>query len=853
MKFHKNVNYFMLTVAFTVLWGSIDFLYIAIQIFSLRNSSIVDTSTAFQSLGSFFSSKPFLNTDPGGSYFSVHASEFLYLLLQAVSLKFSSLSLYAVQTVLTFGAAIPLFLIARNHLRDERSAFFIAIAYLFFPYTQTNVFELLTLFLGLIIFSFYFLETRHFIAFIITFLLSLSTMEFAPLLGVSVGLYLLLVYFLRVKKSSSGSGNLFRLLVDKIWVFLTHIRSNHGAQLGMLIGVVSIVFYIIDSHIILFFSSGTHAITSNLASTGGNLLPTLSSKVESFFQLNSPFAFISFFDPIWLLELPWAIASGITSFGPYWEPGVYYDTYLIPFIVMSAIFGISRLSSFFNDTQSRKKFTRYITALILVISVVSMVSISIVPMAQNIQTSTTYKGNDVAQLAALIPQNAGVFTGSNEMPIVSAHSWNTWIFGSPRPYTLFNASNGPPYNLSGSGFLGASGSYLLYSSNYTGLPKFNNLEVMDSLAGASLEPISDSTSIFLPPGNYQLNASFDYSSASIVKAEIGKGNMSRAFMLERYVVMQPFTVTTPVNLSEISVPATMYPGYYILQSEITVGNNPGKVVAQDSIGRNEYNTPSLQFSFSGQELLPNVTYYFWLWSSGDPGGLYIPLTSGNSSSHASMATIYSGSGTDSYGYYFDSYTNLTNLNKSLEFTIISSSVENKGIVYPSHVMLSIGGMQRNITLTNSNYFTSTVEQNTSSEFVLAASSSFLNGTIKGIAITITSETVLGEGHNQGIPILFWLIAIFSLFAFLIVISFTDIFIPESRRISNISRWLMGLSFLLFYSVLAYFYYSGSFNFTILRVLVSLELISLFSFLIFGNHLRTSDQDKRFPISVFDEP
>lgn len=852
MKMRRRINYFSLTVAFTVLWASLDLLYITIQIYSLKNSTIIDSSTALQSLKSFFLSKPFLNTDPGGSYFSVHASEFLYILLQVVSLKFTIISIYLVQAVITFGASIPLFLIARKHLRDERSSFFLSIAYLIFPYIQTDVFELLTLFMGLIIFSFYFLENRHFIAFMITFLLALSTMEFAPFLGVSIGLYLILVYFLRTRTATSSRGSRIKSLWNKVWKFIIEFKSNRGAQLGVLLAIVSFAFYIIDSHVIALFSGGTHNITSNLAGAGGNLLPTLPSKLESFLQLNSPFALMSFFDPVWLLELPWALASGITTFGPYWDPGVYYDSYLIPFIAISAIFGIQRLSSFFSAESARKKFLRYISGLILAVSLVSMISITLVPMTQSIQPSATVKGSEVSQLASLIPNGAGVYTGANELPIVSSHTWNTWIFGDREEYTLFNVSNGPPYNVSLNGFVGASGSYVLYGSNYSQQPVFNDLQINSSLPGAALSPLSDSASVYLPPGSYEINASIDYKSVNIFKDEIGSGNVSSVYMPEKYVVLQPFTVNTPVNLSEIIVPATMYPGYFILQSEITVGDNLNNVVAQDSIGRNEYNTPFLQFSFSGQELLPNVTYDFWLWSSGVPGGLYVPLSSNSSSASASMAVIYSGSGYDSYGYYFGSYSNMSRLNESLEFTIVGSSVDRIGSIYPSLISLDIGNEKTNITIASDRTISLTVKHNLSSEFTFTASSSFLNGTLKGISISILSATFQNSRAPHEISLLPWLALIFLMFMLLLVLSFTDIRIPIYRTVRKISQFLMGTSFVLFYILLAYYYYVLSFNFTVLRIVVYVELISLFTFLLFGNYIGSSDQQEGFPISVYDD-
>ena len=692
MKGRHNINYTLLIVAFSILWSAISLWVVYIQIFSLNNSSIADASTALQSLGTFFLHRPFINTDPGGSYFAVHASEFLYFLLIGYSINHSALTLYAIELIITYSASVPLFLLSKKLLKDEKTAFIIGLIYIFSPYIHTSPFELLTLFLGLIIFAIYFLETGHFIAFAVSLLLSMSTMEFAPLMAVSIGLYVLLVHVIRTAKQNTGKIG----VVNRIKGFLVNlfnIKRNRYLQIGIVVVVISILFYFADVYVITYFSYGTHSITSNLVGARIDLLPTIPSKFESFMEINMPGMMISFLDPAWLLELPWVLASGITNFGAYWSPTLYYDSYVVPFVIISLIYGIRRISSFIHDKGSRIKLQRILATTMLIISIFLLISASLIPMAQQVSTGNVSKGADVARLAALIPSNQSVFTGVNEMPIVSAYTPFTWIYGEPQNYTLFNGSYSPPYNVSQFGLVAAAGSYVLMEKSYSSSPFFNDYYVEKSIdVNENFVPLSTSTSLFIPSGNYSAKFLFNYTPAHIYKSTLDKGNLTYDYVSERYAIIQPFYVGAEINLTDITLLAKMAPGYYTLQSMITSDTNINSMVAQDSISRNQYNTPFLQFTFQNTILMPNTTYYLWLWSSGDPGGLYMPFSNNTSQGHSLRAMIFNGTGTDSYGYYFTSYSMLTSLNKSLEFTIVGSSSGKESKIYSTQLSLSLDNL-----------------------------------------------------------------------------------------------------------------------------------------------------------------
>ena len=834
MKGRRNINYTMLIVAFSILWGALNLWVIYIQIYSLNNSSIVDSSTALQSLGTFFLHKPFINTDPGGSYFAVHASEFLYVLLIGYSINHSVLTLYAIELIITYSASVPLFLLSKMLLKDEKTAFIIGLIFIFSPYIHTSPFELLTLFMGLIIFAIYFLETRHYIASAIFLLLSMSTMEFAPLMAISIGMYVLLVHVVRTAKQKTGKTE----VTNRIRVFLLHlfnIKQNRYLQIGTIIVVSSVMFYFIDVFVITYFSHGTHPITSNLAGSGINILPTIPSKFESFMELNSPGMMISFLDPVWLLELPWVLASGITNFGGYWSANLYYDSYVVPFVMISLIYGIRRISSFMHDRTPRIKLQRILATTMLLISIFLLISGSLIPMAQQVSAGNVSKGTDVAQLASLIPSNQSVFTGANEMPIVSAHTPDTWIYGGPQNYTLFNGTDSPPYNVSQYGLVAASGSYILMEKSYRSSPVFNDYYVEKSInVNENFAPLSTSTSLFIPTGNYSATVLLNYTPDRIYKSTFNQNNISYNYVSERYAIIQPFSVNSKLNLTDITVLAQMLPGYYTLQSMITSNMHVSSMIAQDAISRNQYNTPFLQFSFQNTVLMPNTTYYFWLWSSGDPGGLYVPFSNNTSQGYASSAYVYNGTGTDSYGYYFTSYSNLTSLNQSLEFSIVGQSSSPESRIYPTTFSLDMDGNNITINVTGTMSAKFSIRRNANTESSFLISSPFLNGTLNYVTLQFTAN---GTNNQQAsashYDTYIWLLPIFLVFFGIAALSIMGIGFRRSRLLARTFRLLSVLFATIFYVQMFLFYYYNFYSKLIIMITSIILVISIFIFLIMG--------------------
>jgi hypothetical protein len=275
-------------------------------------------------------------------------------------------------------------------------------------------------------------------------------------------------------------------------------------------------------------------------------------------------------------------------------------------------------------------------------------------------------------------------------------------------------------------------------------------------------------------------------------------------------------------------------------------------VTQDSMGRNEYNTPFLQFSYPKVPLSPNVTYYFWLWSSGVPGGLYLPMTNTTSFGSSETALIYNGTVYDAYGYNFNTYSNLTATHKGLYFTLAGGSrsrVSTK--IYNTNLTVSLGGTHMNERLTRSVQLTFNETESKNHEMSLQVSSSYLNGSINSISYTVRSITY-SDNHTSKIskdPYVY-LIPIFAVFLILIACSFMNASFKPNRFLKRIFSYLLAISTVSFYTLLTMFYYSHTLIMLPLQVSASIMIASLFVLLFFGGFFRYDEKSEDSFLSFY---
>ena len=570
--------------------------------------------------------------------------------------------------------------------------------------------------------------------------------------------------------------------------------------------IISIGLFYGDKYLILYFSHGSHAITSNIAGSNISSFSSIikdfrtdiSSKIDNLMYLNAPFLFLSFLSPFALLELPWFLTYSISTFSPYWSISVYYDSYIIPFAAISAILGLYKIHSMLGEGDRMKIVNRF-AYLALIVTLILLLSNVIAPMVTNPVSPVNSNEYGVDQLASLIPGNAKVTTGVNELPIVSSHAYNTWFYGSENSYVLFNITDPP--DLTNYGFLAASGSYALYEKGYTGKPELNNLNY--SVKSGTYTP-GEQLSInllnggYIPPGNNNISLHLSYSGNDV--HTINSNASSSLFLNDSYAMVYPFKLNNSEQLSNIVVDSNMTYGYYILQSMITTSFNGAQlntssIISRESYGQNEYNMIDENFNYKNVQLVSNKTYYLWLWSSGDPGGLTIPVEN-TTSPHSYIVKIYNGTGTDSFGYSARKiYSSVEEkLAPRLTFVFNSDNVHEASNIY-----VSIGGKTTKLSVTgNSVYHFSTDGKG------IYVNSTVLNGTL-GISYTISAV----NGREIINPLLqhpyIILGFIFIASAFVYPVSS---FVNKNTNVLNLKliKISLILSIIVFYSVFTLYYY-----------------------------------------------
>ena len=135
------------------------------------------------------------------------------------------------------------------------------------------------------------------------------------------------------------------------------------------------------------------------------------------------------------------------------------------------------------------------------------------------------------------------------------------------------------------------------------------------------------------------------------------------------------------------------------------------------------------FNYKNVQLDSNKTYYLWLWSSGDPGGLTFPVEN-TTNSHSYVVKIYNGTGTDSYGYSISKIYSSVEKELAPRLTFVFNSDR---IHKASNIYVSIGGKTTELNVTgNSVYKFSTDGKG------VYVNSTVLNGTL-GISYTVSAS------------------------------------------------------------------------------------------------------------------
>jgi uncharacterized membrane protein len=362
--------------------------------------------------------------NPSGNFLGVHFSPILLIILPVYALFQAPETLLIFQSFILAIAALPLYWIARDKLQNKLFGLAFATAYLLNPALHgINTFDFhLEIFSPVfILFAFYYIDKGKWLKAIPFIILELTTLEFAPLLVLSLGFY----FFLKkLKEGFSGQQSKLKTakkLVPCITLMLVAIFSFY------------LSLYVIQTINPLktggapgrweYWGSSVLEIPENIIRNPVEAITFVITPIEKLYFLIFLFAsalLLPLLAPIELLmSLPWLIAALLTDYPPYYQPYYQYSAFVIGQIFIAAIYGFRNLFSLKQEKEHNKTQHKMIIALVMSSL---LLSAAISPVAAPAFTNRTLRPYSIGvafgpdhveklhRVIDLVPANASVAT-----------------------------------------------------------------------------------------------------------------------------------------------------------------------------------------------------------------------------------------------------------------------------------------------------------------------------------------------------------------------------------------------------------------------------------------------------------
>lgn len=285
----------------------------------------------------------------GGTFFSVHFSPFLFLLLPLYALFASPATLLIFKAAALALGALPVYGLAHRRLGSPAWGFGLGVAYLVSPLTMDiawTSFDMEVFLPVLVLSSIYFLTRRRYIPFLLFWLLSLSVIEtIAPLLALFM-VFCVLGVFLGPRALSGVSllrervVLLAALTVSLVWILLAYLVTTSFDPVGATFGVGYATRYTTLGATSFAGVVPQAVLHPNLA--GAALQFQGSNKLAYVLLLFGCVAFLPFFGELRYLAPVggWLILSLLSNVNSLYSFGSAYLGYVNPFLFAGAIGGL---------------------------------------------------------------------------------------------------------------------------------------------------------------------------------------------------------------------------------------------------------------------------------------------------------------------------------------------------------------------------------------------------------------------------------------------------------------------------------------------------------------------------------
>jgi len=380
-----------------------------------------------------------LFVNPSGSFFGVHFSPILFVVLPFYWIAARPETLLVLQSFVLPLAAVPIYKLAKEYAGGRAVGLMFAAAYLIYPATQyVNLFDFhvqsfLPLFFS---FTIYYLTNENWSKYFFFMLLALSCEEHAAWATFAMGIYIAwkhrtqLVSAVRRRKPQWNMllVPLLTMAVSGVWYWFTLWQRDtffptNPAALPEFLGAPNFSILGAKNPIeipVLVFLRPLNAIQS-LAYDG-------QIKLLYLLLLFGPLAFFSFRAPSALIPAtPWLGFALLSQTQAHHVFGHQYETYVVSFIFAAATFGLAkyqrkapsqkRVCSFLKKSARPHYIATASLIFFLVVSPMSPVVSFLFPDYFSI--STGIHERLLSETINLVPPNASILTQNNIFPYVS--------------------------------------------------------------------------------------------------------------------------------------------------------------------------------------------------------------------------------------------------------------------------------------------------------------------------------------------------------------------------------------------------------------------------------------------------
>ena len=367
-----------------------------------------------------------------GNYFVVdHFAIFLIFLIPIYALYQSPITLMIIQTAFIVLSVISLYLIAKKQFDCRFAGFSFAVAFLAFPaltFIALRHFHPVALSIPLLLFAFYFLNENKIKNFFVFIFLSLFVQETVALTIFFFGLW---IAFAKKQKKIGLIVSAISLIYFLIVIFVV----------APLLSGMPYKYLRSDPPLYAQFGSSPAEIISNIALNPVNTFSIIfvPQKLAYLASLFIPMALLSLFSlPLLLVAFP-VFAQNLLSSVPN-QASIYfhYNSEIVVFLFLSAMFGLQNLINFFSKWFDKKMLLRAGLFALLSASLLGAVFLGSTPLGllDPLPMPTKFEPKDYSLSAhdkvlweaiALIPENAEVRTESLMLVQLSSRKENDYF------------------------------------------------------------------------------------------------------------------------------------------------------------------------------------------------------------------------------------------------------------------------------------------------------------------------------------------------------------------------------------------------------------------------------------------